>query len=178
MGKCLLGLKGFASWGNPQEESGQMVAQKKKMKKRKYCLICGKLNPPKNEKYCSKKCTTIGYKKYKSRENSKNWLGNNYTSIRNDRHGNVFKTTRDKNGVLRREHVVIAEKILGRKLRHQKECVHHINGNSLDNSNANLLICSISYHNMLHWKMSELYAKQKFGRLEGGDTSSKIPTRR
>lgn len=46
-------------------------------------------------------------------------------------------------------HVVIAEKILRRKLK-KGEIVHHINGDSLNNHHSNLLICSRSYHNWLH----------------------------
>jgi hypothetical protein len=46
-------------------------------------------------------------------------------------------------------HRVIAEKILGRRLK-KKEVVHHIDGNTLNNENSNLLICTIEYHTWLH----------------------------
>ena len=65
------------------------------------------------------------------------------------------------NGTERYEHRVIAEIVLGRRLK-TRECVHHINSNQLDNRNCNLLICSKGYHNALHYRMSDLYAMEHF----------------
>jgi len=56
----------------------------------------------------------------------------------------------------RDEHVLIAERVLGRKLK-EGELVHHINGNPQDNRNANLLICSRSFHVWLHRKLDSMY---------------------
>lgn len=59
------------------------------------------------------------------------------------------------------EHVIIAERVLGRPLQ-ADEVVHHLDGNKRNNVNSNLLVCTRQYHNALHSRMSYLYQREHF----------------
>jgi HNH endonuclease len=59
------------------------------------------------------------------------------------------------------EHILIAERVLGRRLK-CGECVHHINGVKHDNRNTNLLICTGGYHRSLERRMAHLYQQEHF----------------
>jgi hypothetical protein len=62
------------------------------------------------------------------------------------------------NGITRLEHRVIAERALGHALP-PKSVVHHVDGNRLNNSPSNLVICpDESYHNLLHRRQKALDA--------------------
>ncbi len=53
-----------------------------------------------------------------------------------------------------REHILIAEKALGKKLP-ENAVVHHADGNPLNNKNSNLVICpNNSYHRHLHRRLN------------------------
>lgn len=60
-------------------------------------------------------------------------------------------------------HRRVAERALGRKLK-RGECVHHVDGDKLNNTNTNLLICTKGYHRWLHNEMSRLYQKEHFAK--------------
>lgn len=50
------------------------------------------------------------------------------------------------------EQVVVAERVLGKVLPSGVE-VHHVDGNTLNNANRNLVICEDkAYHKLLHWR--------------------------
>lgn len=63
--------------------------------------------------------------------------------------GRVFS----KNGVRKSEHILKAEKALGKKLP-EGAVVHHWDRNKLNNENENLLICpDQAYHMLIHQRM-------------------------
>jgi len=83
--------------------------------------------------------------------NNANWKGGKSLGRTNQKYTISLnhKHPKGHNGYVL-EHRLIAEKVLGKYLP-QSAVVHHINGDTFDNRNQNLVICeNDSYHQLLH----------------------------
>jgi len=76
---------------------------------------------------------------------------------------NGYKVIYQGNGKGRKEHLLIMEQHIGRKIK-PGEVVHHKNGNKLDNRIENLELMSWSDHSKLHREMELLEGKELYGR--------------
>lgn len=104
----------------------------------------------------------------KSGDQSPNWNGGRYLST----HGYLIVWTPDGD---RYEHLVVAEKAIGRKLKYispghpDNEVVHHINGDKLNNGNNNLLVCTHAYHTELHHRLELSPEWPEFAKITRND---------
>ncbi len=78
----------------------------------------------------------------------KNWLGSKNPRWTGGHKDDVYLTVRI-NGKDYKEHRVVAEKILGRKLK-PNEVIHHINKHKKDNRPKNLYLCIRAEHIKIH----------------------------
>lgn len=89
-------------------------------------------------------------------EKALRWNGGRSVST----HGYVVITDPEVGG-RQYEHILLAEKTLGRPLRFygvgdpRNEVVHHFNGNKQDNRTKNLLVCTHKYHMELHHRLEQ-----------------------
>lgn len=117
-----------------------------------FCEICG--NPFIPSKYqlrhghgmfCSNACKNIG----KSGKRSVKWKETTQHA-----QGYILIHTSDDTP-MKREHIVIAEKMIGREIT-KEERVHHINCIKHDNEPDNLYVCSPSSHMKAHFSINDL----------------------
>lgn len=93
---------------------------------------------------------------------SHNWKGGKNVT------GHGYVQIRMPDGTRQYEHIVVAEKALGRKLKSygighpDNEVVHHVFGDKLKNTNNNLLICTHEYHIALHHRLEQSEAWPEF----------------
>jgi len=124
-----------------------------KVEIKEFCIICGKkftIKPSQRFRIitCSRECKIINMR---NRSLKKRPAGS--TSI-DKKTGYVLVKVlntgkRKRTWLWEREHRVVMEKHIGRKL-HPAEVVHHINKNIVDNRVKNLQIISQAEHNVIH----------------------------
>jgi hypothetical protein len=114
------------------------------------CESCGEVRTKKHkgQRFCSAKCYGRSISKY----------GGGITKDSKGYMKLLLPGNRRK-----REHVAIAEQVLGRPLP-KGACVHHIDGNKANNSHDNLVICeNQTYHFLLHSRAKLLAAAKDQG---------------
>ena len=95
---------------------------------------------------------------FNARENNPNWRGGVTRDYKNRILINAPGNARANHNGYVFEHLLIAEKALGRPLKKTEE-VHHLNLRQDDNANLNLVICQDhAYHLLLHRRMRALSA--------------------
>jgi len=97
------------------------------------------------------------YNQGRVREKSKNWRGGRL-DCRKDGYIMIYHKRLPSRTYYKLEHVLIAERALGRLLK-KGEVVHHINMDPKDNRNSNLLICTAGYHKWLEFQYAKAFAR-------------------
>lgn len=115
------------------------------------CLNCGKEFESTRNNLCSKECAAIRRTNIAKGKENGFWFENGY------------KVIYLGNGNSRKEHLLVMEQHIGRKIR-KGEVVHHKNGNKLDNRIENLELMSWGEHSKLHREMELNDGKELFGR--------------
>jgi hypothetical protein len=140
----------------------------------KACLFCGKIIKTKDgvcpsairrKKFCSRSCSVKYTKNGVFLPGEKHWNWNGGVTI----DSNGYRRIRVGKYKYRNEHIIVAEKAIGRPLA-KDEVVHHKNGDRLDNHPDNLMVMKNSDHIRLHMtgkKLSE-ETKQKLKELRKG----------
>jgi len=127
------------------------------------CSYCGKVrwifaNDIKENNFCSRTCMYDFRRGKTLREKNPNWRGGKTIIAKRPAIYIPSHSRATREGYVY-EHIVIAEKALGRSLKyfrhaHQNnEVVHHVDENKMNNANDNLLICESSYHKALHGRL-------------------------
>lgn len=176
--KKICGVCGKESWKRKDTEYRYCSLRcfgKSIQKSNGKCLFCEKQLPSRmpngiqfvKRKFCSKGC----FSEYYSNERSYRWTGGVLSS--------GYKKIRLKRNSYQREHRLIMEKHLGRKLR-KGEVVHHINHDRKDNRIENLEVMSSSEHTRHHLKERWEKESKKIdlsyvrGEIKNGATVSSI----
>lgn len=94
-------------------------------------------------RFCSNKCYHFNLAK-RTKHLSPKWQGGRVKML-------GYWHIKQDDGSYKREHVIIMENKIGRRLE-PNECIHHINGNGYDNREENLQLMTKSEHHKLHYK--------------------------
>lgn len=122
------------------------------------CAICGEIHLQKKSdvgkyerSYCSDKCRAKAIKIHYSGENHMSYVNGRYVTYQGYVKVKVPEHHRaNKNGYVY-EHILVAEKMVGRKIGIDED-VHHVNENRSDNRPENLEVLSRSKHVLRHKK--------------------------
>lgn len=95
-------------------------------------------------KFCSKKCQGA-YLRTQRMEQSPKWRGGRVKQL-------GYWMIKQSDGTYKREHIILMEQQIGRKIL-SNECVHHKNGDRLDNRLDNLQLLTKGDHNKVHAKL-------------------------